>query len=389
MNRKKIALTGAAAAALVVVGRGRRDRWPAATTTRPTPRSPALPSSRPRTPPWPRPAAARSPRPRSATRRATTRSRSRSTTATRSTSSSTRTSRSSGRRRSPASPRPTTEPSARPGAGDPLGQLGERPGGVGEGPLLPHQVDQGVRRLDAQGAHLPRADQHLTGECDAGTQRLRGDARRRRTGTLPERLEKSKAPSPVMTRSAWRARSARRTCVGDQRDARARGSRPRASSAKPMPPAAPAPFSREVRRSVATANVSSQPSISTIRSSSMPFCGPKVLVAPKRPVSGLSTSVAATSSTPASRSRAGAEVDAWSPCRGRSRRCRGCRRRSRRARPARRRRRRWCPSRRARRTTSRAPDSIAARISSPTPMLSANSAPPSIRCSPTTWAVST
>ena len=77
-----------------------------------------------------------------------------------------------------------------------------------------------------------------------------------------------------------------------------------------MPPAAPAPLSRDVRRSVAVANASSQPSTSAMRSSAMPFCGPKVLVAPKSPVSGMSTSLAATRVTPARRSRA-ADRSTW------------------------------------------------------------------------------
>ena len=77
-----------------------------------------------------------------------------------------------------------------------------------------------------------------------------------------------------------------------------------------MPPAAPAPFSSDVRRSVATAKPSSQPSTSAIRSSPIPFCGPKVLVAPKSPVSGLSTSLAATRVTPARRVAGRAEVHA-------------------------------------------------------------------------------
>ena len=48
-------------------------------------------------------------------------------------------------------------------------------GRVAEGALLAHQVDQGVRRLHAQRAHLARADQHLPGQRDARPQRLGGD----------------------------------------------------------------------------------------------------------------------------------------------------------------------------------------------------------------------
>ena len=65
--------------------------------------------------------------------------------------------------------------SARPGARDAGGEVGEGLGGGAEGALLPHEVDEGVRRLDAEGAHLARADEHLPGESDAGTQGLRGD----------------------------------------------------------------------------------------------------------------------------------------------------------------------------------------------------------------------
>ena len=135
-----------------------------------------------------------------------------------------------------------------------------------------------------------------------------------------------------------------------------------------MPPAAPAPFSSDVRRSVATANVSSQPSTSAMRSSSIPFCGPKVLVAPNSPVSGLSTSVAATRRHAGQPLPGRREVHAWSRCPGRSRRCRGCRRRSRRglastpAPPS------LVPEPPSPTTTVVAPPSTAARISSPTPV---------------------
>ena len=155
-----------------------------------------------------------------------------------------------------------------------------------------------------------------------------------------------------------------------------------------MPPAAPAPFSREVRRSVAAANLSSQPS--TSRSG------------PRRSPSAARRS--------------------WSRRRGRSA---GCRRRWRRRadagepRRGQGRGRPWSPMSRAiaplsrmpsdvapsaastpappslvpvppsPTTILRAPDSTAARISSPTPKLSPNSGPPSTRCSPTAWALST
>ena len=50
-----------------------------------------------------------------------------------------------------------------------------------------------------------------------------------------------------------------------------------------------------MRRSRAAAYDSSQASTTGMRSSAMPFCGPKVLAAPNRPVSWLSTSLAAIS----------------------------------------------------------------------------------------------
>ena len=54
-------------------------------------------------------------------------------------------------------------------------------------------------------------------------------------------------------------------------------------------------------------------STAAIRGSVMPFCGPNVLVAPNMPVSGLSTSVAATSSTSSNRSRAGSRSTCLMP----------------------------------------------------------------------------
>ena len=120
-------------------------------------------------------------------------------------------------------------------------------------------------------------------------------------GTLPERLEKSKAPSPVITRSACLARASSPSAAATRSNP-GRRSAPRRSSAKPSPPAAPAPFSSAVRRPVAAANASRSPSTAGSRSSGMPFWGPNVLVAPNRPVKGLSTSLAQTRETPASRS---------------------------------------------------------------------------------------
>ena len=62
-----------------------------------------------------------------------------------------------------------------PGAGNSLGELRERLRGLRHGPLLPHQVDQGVRRLDAEGAHLAGADQDLPRERHARPDGLGGD----------------------------------------------------------------------------------------------------------------------------------------------------------------------------------------------------------------------
>ena len=73
---------------------------------------------------------------------------------------------------------------------------------------------------------------------------------------------------------------------------------PSSSSAKPRPPAAPAPLPSAVFLSVASASRSSSASTACRRSSATPFCGPKTLMAPRSPSSGLSTSVAATSSHP-------------------------------------------------------------------------------------------
>ena len=67
--------------------------------------------------------------------------------------------------------------SARPGAGNPLGEGGEGGGGSAKGALLPHEVHEGVRRLDPEGTHLPRADQDAACQGDARTQRLRRDGR--------------------------------------------------------------------------------------------------------------------------------------------------------------------------------------------------------------------
>ena len=64
-----------------------------------------------------------------------------------------------------------------------------------------------------------------------------------------------------------------------------------------------------MRRSRAAAYDSSQPSTTGMRSSAMPFCGPKVLAAPNRPVSWLSTSLAATTATSPSAGPGGRDVD--------------------------------------------------------------------------------
>ena len=68
-----------------------------------------------------------------------------------------------------------------PCSGDARGQLAECADRVLEGALLPHRVDERVRRVHAERSHLPLPDQHLAGEGDAGTQgvgRDGGNARR-------------------------------------------------------------------------------------------------------------------------------------------------------------------------------------------------------------------
>ena len=71
--------------------------------------------------------------------------------------------------------------------------------------------------------HLPRADQHLPGQHHAGPQRRLGDRGHAVRAPCPTRLEKSKAPSPVSTRSAARGPLAQPDRVGDQVDARLAG----------------------------------------------------------------------------------------------------------------------------------------------------------------------
>ena len=98
--------------------------------------------------------------------------------------------------------------------------------------------------------------------------------RPRRSGTLPARLEKSKAPSPVTHQVGRPGPLGQVDRVGDQRRPRARGWRPGPAARSPDRPAAPAPGSSDSRRSTAAAYCSSQPSTTGSRSSAMPFCGP-------------------------------------------------------------------------------------------------------------------
>ena len=138
-----------------------------------------------------------------------------------------------------------------------------------------------------------------------------------------------------------------------------------------------------------TARASRRPTGS--RSSAMPFCGPKVLVAPNSPVSGLSTSLAATSRDPADPLPGRRHVDRRStPVQRRRHPRRGARRRWRPARPAARRRRRWCrcrPARPRRSSRRRRPRRRPAR---PRRTSWRSSAPsPPVRCSPQACALST
>ena len=92
-------------------------------------------------------------------------------------------------------------------------------------------------------------------------------------GTLPEREEKSNAPSPVMTRSARRARSARPTTSATRAMPGLRVA-PSSISPNPSPPAAPAPLASASFLSVASASRSRTASTACRRSSVTPFCGP-------------------------------------------------------------------------------------------------------------------
>ena len=140
--------------------------------------------------------------------------------------------------------------------GRPARRLGQRPGRVGEGALLPHQLDQRVRRLHAQRAHLPRR-RPAPGRPARRTGRSASPATCATPyGTLPARLEKSKAPSPV-TPGRRRGPARRSRTASATRPMPGSRVAPSSSSAKPRPPAAPAPFSSDVRRSVATASSSS------------------------------------------------------------------------------------------------------------------------------------
>ena len=181
------------------------------------------------------------------------------------------------------------------------GRRGRRRGR--EGALLPHEVDEGVRRLDAEGAHLARADEHLAGEGDAGTERLGGDggdAVGHLAGAAGE-VEGALAGHDQVGRAGPRRPATPRTRPGRCRARgwrRGRGGRSRCRLRRRRP--SPATYAGRWRRRRPRA--SRRPRRSGPRRS--PFCGPKVLVAPKSPVRGLSTSLAATSVTPSSRDRA-------------------------------------------------------------------------------------
>ena len=140
--------------------------------------------------------------------------------------------------------------------------------------------------------------------CTAGAPSRRSWPRRR--APCPDREEKSKAPSPVITRSQRRARSGRPTASATmsrpEAPGRAEQQQRRSPARRPRRPPCRARSSCRWPRPAARAG-RRRPAGGRPRT---PFWGPKTLVAPRSPSSGLSTSEAATSSTPSTRARAAA-----------------------------------------------------------------------------------
>ncbi len=113
------------------------------------------------------------------------------------------------------------------------------------------------------------------------------------SGVLPSAVCASLLPSPVIAQSAPSS-AASSPIRSATTSAPERISPPINCSAKPRPPAAPAPglscARRSSARSVSEAKFAMRPSSSAMRSRGTPFCGPKIAVAPRSPVSGLLTS---------------------------------------------------------------------------------------------------
>ena len=205
--------------------------------------------------------------------------------------------------------------SARPGARGPRGELGQRGGRARRTPAppppgrpastptrCPAPASPASRRApcpastthgrSASSATCGDAVRHLAGAAGVVEGALAGDHQVGGAGPVGEpdrrrRPARSRAPG-------WRrARAARsRARPPPRRPSRGRAGGP-----------APRRTARATRRTTGS------------RSSVIPFCGPKILVAPNSPVSGLSTSLAATSRTEPTRSRAAATSTEVTPSR--------------------------------------------------------------------------
>ncbi len=232
------------------------------------------------------------------------------------------------------------------------------------------------------------ADQHLPGQRDARSQRGLGDLRdavghlARTTGEVEGALARDD-----QVREAGPLAQPDR--VHDQVDARlTRGAEGEQGEAEP---ACRTRALLEGQPAVHDPGPVLQPAVDDgSRSSGMPFCGPNVFVAPNSPVSGLSTSLAATSRTPPTRARAtGPRSSVGDPGQSDGAGVETCvevapSAASRPAPPS------LVPLPPRPTTTVVAPVSTAARTSSPTPYVVADSAStPPVRCRPHAWALST